>query len=107
ETALRRACDLDPLGALAPFRLMTLARGEHQAALAGARALLAEPRLAAALEWEGREALYQQTIDEIRGWPGVASNWRFKTVSVLASLPPLRGAATTPFVLELDGEAQT
>ena len=65
EAALRRACDLDPLGALAPFRLMTLARGEHAAAVAGARALLAEPRLAAALEWEGREALYQQAIDEI------------------------------------------
>ena len=90
EAALRRACDLDPLGALAPFRLMTLARGEHAATVAGARALLAEPRLAAALEWEGREALYQQAIDEIRGWPGIASNWRFKTVSVLASLPPLR-----------------
>src|SRR6185503_20674446 len=103
ETALRRACDLDPLGALAPFRLMTLARGEHQAAVAGARALLAEPRLAAALEWEGRDALYRGAIDEIRGWPGVASNWRFKTVSVLASLPTPRGGSTSPFALELDG----
>jgi hypothetical protein len=107
EAALRRACDLDPLGALAPFRLMTLARGEHAAAVAGARALLAEPRLAAALEWQGRDALYQRTIEEMRGWPGIASNWRFKTVSVLASLPPLRGASSSPFALELDGQAQT
>ncbi|HEX2464189.1 MAG TPA: hypothetical protein VHR17_06145 [Thermoanaerobaculia bacterium] len=107
EAALRRACDLDPLGALAPFQLMTLGRGEHAAAVAGARAMLAEPRLAAALEWEGRDALYQRAIDEIRGWPGIASNWRFKTVSVLASLPPLRSASTSPFALELDGEAQT
>ena len=28
-------------------------------------------------------------------------------MSVLASLPPLRGTATAPFALELDGEAQT
>ena len=42
------------------FDSMTLARGEHAAAVAGARALLAEPRLAAALEWEGRDALYQR-----------------------------------------------
>lgn len=107
QAALGRACDLDPLGAMAPFRLMTLAPGAHAAAVAGARALLAEPRLAAALEWEGRGALYQSAIDEISAWPGVASSWRFKTVSVLASLPPPRGDSTSPFTLELDGEAQT
>jgi hypothetical protein len=107
EAALRRACDLDPLGALAPFRLMTLATGEHDAAMAGARSLLAEPRLAAALDWEGRETLYRRAIDEIGAWPGVDPRWRARTVSVLASLPPPRGARTTQFSLELDGRAET
>jgi hypothetical protein len=107
EAALRRACDLDPLGALAPFRLMTLATGEQAAAVVGARALLAEPRLAAALDWAGRDTLYQRAIDEIGGWPGIDPRWRATTVSVLTSLPPPRGARTTPLALELDGRAET
>jgi hypothetical protein len=107
EAALQRACDLDPLGALAPFRRMTLEGDERVAAVAGARALLAEPRLAAALDWERRDAVYRRAIGEISDWPGVDARWRAKTVSVLASLPPLGSGRTAPLSLELDGRAQT
>ena len=107
SSALKRACDLDPMGALAPFRLMTIESSERAAALAGARALLAEPRLAAAIEWEGREPVYRRALDELERWPGVAADWRRRAVRQLAALPPFRGGATRAFHLELDGDAQT
>ena len=84
SSALKRACDLDPMGALAPFRLMTIESSERAAALAGARALLAEPRLAAAIDWESRETVYRRALDEIESWPGVAIDWRRRAVPQLA-----------------------
>jgi len=106
-SALRHACDLDPLGALAPFRLMTIERDPAAAAVAGARALVAEPRLAAALDWSGRPSLYLEAIELIRRWPGLAPAWRDRAAGVFASLSPARGANARRFSLELDGEAST
>jgi hypothetical protein len=105
--ALRRACDLDPLGALAPFRLLLLEADAPGAALSGARALLAEPRLAAAMDWQGRAPLFDRVLEQVALWPGVDPTWRRQTVAALRSLPPPRGLSTRPFFLELDREAQT
>jgi hypothetical protein len=107
ERALRRACDLDPLGALAPFRLATRAEGDATSAVSGARALLAEPWLAAATEWRHRDSLYAATVDRIERWPGVDPRWRRDLVAALRSLPPVRAARTRPLHLELDGDAQS
>ena len=74
--ALDRACDLDPLGALAPFYRMTLDPGAPEAATYGARALLAAPSLAAATWWEGREDLLTWAVEEVETWPGVDAGWR-------------------------------
>jgi hypothetical protein len=107
EATLRRACDLDPLGALAPFRLATLDPAVRDAAVTGARALLAEPRLAAATDWQGREALYALVLDQVVRWPGIDDRWRGELVAALRSLPPAWGPRPRPFFLEIDGAAPT
>jgi hypothetical protein len=76
--ALERACDLDPLGALAPFHRMALEPAAPRAAERGARALLADPRLAGATFWEGREELLAAALDGAAGWDGVDPGWRME-----------------------------
>lgn len=65
--ALERACDLDPLSALAPFELMRLERA--------ARAVLAEPLLLAASAFEGDPDLRSEVHRRIRSWPGLPPGW--------------------------------
>jgi hypothetical protein len=86
---------------------MTIETDERAAAVAGARALIAEPRLAAAVDWRGRDALFQGAIEEIRDWPGIPPHWTRRAVAAFAALPPPRDSDPLSFVLELDGEAQT
>lgn len=74
--ALRRACALDPLSAAAPFLLAVRDPAASAAPLRAARALVAEPRLAAALAFEGREELLAAALEEVEGWPGVDAGWR-------------------------------
>lgn len=74
--AFEEACRLDPLGAAAPFRLATLDPGSPTAAASAARSFLAEPRLAAALFFEGREALITDAVAEVERWDGVDTGWR-------------------------------
>jgi hypothetical protein len=106
DEALARACDLDPLGALAPFRLALLRRDPETAAIAGARALLSEPRLAAATAWRTREALFDRALEEVRRWPGIAPRFRARLAGGLASLPA-PGARVRAVSLELDGSGET
>lgn len=83
--ALGRACRLDPLGALAPFHLAVLEadRDPAAAAIAGGRALLAEPRLAAATYWEGREELLAAVLGQVSVWPGIDAGWRQALVAAV------------------------
>ncbi|HYG61082.1 MAG TPA: O-antigen ligase family protein [Thermoanaerobaculia bacterium] len=74
--ALSRACNLDPLGGFAPFYLMLSAPESPQAPAYGAHALLAEPRLAAAVFLERQEELFQRTLHEAQAWPGLSPSWR-------------------------------
>ncbi len=79
--ALERACDLDPLSALAPFELMLLERqrgtpaSDAPVAARAARAIIAEPLLLAASAFEGdpdlRSDLYRRIVD----WPGLPPGW--------------------------------
>lgn len=79
--ALERACDLDPLAALAPFELMRLERvagsaaGEPRVAERAARAILAEPLLLAAVAFEGDPDLRAEVHRGIRAWPGLPPGW--------------------------------
>jgi len=72
--AFERAMAFDPLGADAPFLLfITSAGGEVDCA---ARSMLADPRLAAAAFWRGREAVRRRAIDVVSRWDGVDAGWR-------------------------------
>ncbi|MYA06468.1 MAG: hypothetical protein F4060_16195 [Holophagales bacterium] len=79
--ALERACDLDPLSALAPFELMLLLREagaaatDRRVAVRAARAILAEPLLLAAAAFEGDPDLRAELRREIQSWPGLPPGW--------------------------------
>lgn len=93
--ALAHACRLDPLAAMAPFLLAITplaAEGEGQAptrsdprrrllevgeaADAAVRAVLADPRLAAATSWSRRPGVALAAVERLRRWPAVPSRWR-------------------------------
>lgn len=79
--ALERACDLDPLSALAPFELMGLEREagaaatDPRVAARAARAILAEPLLLAAAAFEGDPDLRAEVHRRIQSWPGLPPGW--------------------------------
>ena len=79
--ALERACDLDPLSALAPFKLMGLEREagaaatDPRVAARAARAILAEPLLLAAAAFEGDPDLRAEVHRRIQSWPGLPPGW--------------------------------
>ena len=79
--ALERACDLDPLSALAPFELMRLEREagaaftDPRVAVRAARAILAEPLLLAAAAFEGDPDLRAELHRGIQSWPGLPPGW--------------------------------
>ena len=79
--ALERACDLDPLSALAPFELMLLLREggaaatDPRVAVRASRAILAEPLLLAAAAFEGDPDLRAELHRGIKSWPGLPPGW--------------------------------
>jgi hypothetical protein len=85
--ALRRACVLDPLGPFAPFFLAVSAPDAPEAPALAARALGAEPRLAAATLWTGREDLLARAVAIAAAWPGVDPGWRGALARAVEHLP--------------------
>ncbi len=67
--AFARATDLDPLAGVPPF-LRFIASGGREIDCA-ARALAAEPRLAAAVQWRGAEAARRAAVERLARWPGL------------------------------------
>jgi hypothetical protein len=84
-SALEKACVLDPLNPFAPFYEMLADRSGADGPAYGAQALLAEPRLAAAVFWERNSTLFQQSLERVRSWPGVDAGWK---EALLAAVPP-------------------
>jgi hypothetical protein len=93
--ALERACRLDPLGPLAPFHLLVVKPGSAEAPELGARALLAEPRLAAATFWDAHPELLAAAVAQAQQWPGVEIGWRAAVAEAVAGLPAPGGPRTT------------
>ncbi|MBW8877681.1 MAG: O-antigen ligase family protein [Acidobacteria bacterium] len=84
--ALEKACRLDPLNPFPPFYEVLVEPGAAPAAERGAHALLAEPRLAAAVFWQRHPELLGRTLEAVRAWPGVDAGW--KQVLIAAVSPP-------------------
>ena len=85
---LERACALDPLNPFAPFYQMLSGGSGPGAPVYGAQALLAEPRLLAAVFWERRPGLRRRALDAVRTWPGVDAGWK----EALLAVPPAASA---------------
>ncbi len=85
--ALRRACVLDPLSPFAPFFLAVAAPGDPAAPALAARALAADPRLAAATFWSGREDLLRRAAALAAAWPGIDAGWRRALLEEVERLP--------------------
>ena len=107
---LERACDLDPLGALAPFVLAVLTPAEPDATERLARALLAEPRLAAAARLEETGGLIEEALRRIERLDGVPLGWRASVVEQVRGARSADRGETPELVdltLELDGLGST
>jgi O-antigen ligase len=82
--ALQTACSLDSLSPFPPWFGMLTDPAGPRAARRGAHALLAEPRLAAALFWERHPGLLAETLGEVQAWPGIDPVW---TRALLDAVP--------------------
>jgi O-antigen ligase/polysaccharide polymerase Wzy-like membrane protein len=102
-SALEEACALDPLNPFPPFYQARREPAGEDAAAYAAHALLAEPRLAAALFWERNPVLFQQALVLVRAWPEVDAGWK---AALLARVPPHGGrrGATSWVELRIDME---
>ena len=111
--ALERACDLDPLSALAPFELMRLEREggapatNPRVAERAARAILAEPLLLAAVAFEGDPDLRAEVHRRIRTWPGLPPGWFESFEGLWLGLDWSNGAEGSPRdVLSIDADGR-
>jgi tetratricopeptide (TPR) repeat protein len=98
RAALARALALDPLAAPAPYLLFAASRGRSLDC--AARAVLAEPRLAAALVWRGDERRRQAALARVRAWPGIDPRWR-RQLAEQTRQPP-RGREARDLVHRMD-----
>lgn len=74
--ALARAEALAPMSALAPFHLAFAERDAALVAESGARAILAEPRLAWACAWRAQPRRFESALDGAVRWPGIDAGWK-------------------------------
>ena len=105
--ALEAACTLDPLDPFPPFYAMLARPGDADDPALGAQALLAEPRLAAALYWGRHPDLLAGSLAAVRSWPGVDDGWKDALFAAVATVPPPRaGEPLSRLALGIDDQAQ-
>lgn len=91
-TAFERACALQPLGAFAPFGLLAVAESAGEAtgeAALAARALAADPRLAAATLWSAKPGALERGLGVLSETGGIDPGWR---EVVVGRIRAIRGA---------------
>lgn len=102
-SALRRACALDPLAPFPPFLLVVLDPGSPEAPTLAARALFAQPDLAAATFWDGRDTLVARTVAEIQTWRGVDPGYQLALAEATIRIAARPGAGESTWLgQELD-----
>jgi hypothetical protein len=103
DSALAKACALDPLDPFSPFYQALRDPAGKDAPANAAHALLAEPRLAAALAWERRPDLLRRALILVKAWPEVDAGWK---EAMLAKVPAPAGrrGPIAGIALELDME---
>jgi hypothetical protein len=99
--ALEKACHLDPFNPFPPFYGVLADPAGPEAPSRGAQALLNEPRLAAAVFWEGHPDLLAKSLTIVRGWPEVDAGWKQALLS--AARPGISGP-TLRLVVTIDTE---
>ncbi|MFY9820417.1 MAG: hypothetical protein WAM82_03490, partial [Thermoanaerobaculia bacterium] len=98
--ALEKACRLDPFNPIPPFYQMLDKPGGPDAAAYGAHALLAEPRLVAAIFWQRHPPLLDGALKAIESWPGVDAGWKQALIAaVAASAATSSGSSPQPVAL--------
>jgi O-antigen ligase len=85
--ALVAACASDPLDPFPAFFQMQADPDAAGAARHAAHAFLAAPGLAAAEVWEGRQALYAESLRQVRAWEGIDPGWK-EAFLAAASISP-------------------
>ncbi len=107
--ALVRACRLSPLGVIAPYRLTLEEVSETHARVQWtARALLAEPLVAAAVAWRDRGAVLRAAVGELGRLESLDPGWRAWLEGVVDVRDGRgRGGATRVLALAMDGDPAT
>lgn len=101
--AAARAMAFDRLSGAAPFLIhRSLPRDVDCAA----RSLLAEPKLAAATAWRGRERERLRVLARVASWKGVDARWRREFVRQAQAAAPGDGPSVE-LVTRIDAEAAT
>lgn len=102
--ALERSLMLDPFAAAPPFLIFV--DSDDRAIDCAARALLAEPRLLAAVEWRRRPRARALAVAMAARWPGIESAWREEFLAQAAKSAPI-GDQAQDWVVRLDAGASS
>lgn len=103
--ALLRACELSPLGAIAPYRLALSTAPRRRRAAWLARALLAEPRILASVALGDERSLMLQAIELAGRVPGIEAGWPEALEAQYLGLD--LGGPARQLALGMDGTAST
>ncbi|MEL7062095.1 MAG: O-antigen ligase family protein, partial [Acidobacteriota bacterium] len=103
--ALRRACTLDPLGAMGPWHLAWLVDDGETATASAARALLLEPRLLASPRWVAEDRVdaasraaapdLAAAVERVEGLLSIEEGWRAAFVERAEEVALLRASDRT------------
>jgi len=104
---LEAACNADPLAGTAPFLLALAEPDSSRAPRLTARAVLADPALLAAIDFEARPGLLAAALAEVARWEGIDTGLREAIVDVAASLPSPGHGPIGRRGVAMDGEATT
>lgn len=107
EAQLAAACNADPLTGAAPFLLASAQPDAPNAPRLAARAILADPPLLAAIDFEARPELLAAALREVGTWQGIDAGLRQAIVDIAGSLPSPRSGPIGRRGVVIDQERDT